>query len=169
MQKFTTLLMTSGEKDLPKFDFELTGSQDRSLDAAVFWIILGRQPEKPKQLTELVKSGLKVKVIHRLAKQLDTSNKELMSWLRLSTSTADRWAKENKFLSTDYADKVVRYAKLLAQSEAMMQGDKDAALRWLKSPKRVLGGETPLERATTEAGADDVERLIGRIRHGVFS
>ena len=32
-----------------------------------------------------------------------------------------------------------------------------------------LDRETPLERASTETGARDVELLIGRLRHGIFS
>jgi uncharacterized protein (DUF2384 family) len=33
----------------------------------------------------------------------------------------------------------------------------------------VLGDASPLEMSKTEPGALDVERLIGRLEHGVFS
>ena len=36
------------------------------------------------------------------------------------------------------------------------------------TPHDLLDRETPLERASTETGARDVELLVGRLRHGVF-
>jgi len=59
--------------------------------------------------------------------------------------------------------------KLMQQATALMQGNKEYAERWLNSPARSLGGVTPLEHAKTEEGVRDVEQLIGRIRHGIFS
>ncbi len=50
-----------------------------------------------------------------------------------------------------------------------MEGDEDAALRWLKTPLPILGGESPLAHARTEAGGREVELLMGRIEHGVYS
>ena len=41
--------------------------------------------------------------------------------------------------------------------------------RWLNSPQVGLGGATPLEYAETEVGAREVEDLLGRIEHGVYS
>jgi putative toxin-antitoxin system antitoxin component (TIGR02293 family) len=40
---------------------------------------------------------------------------------------------------------------------------------WLKSPQKALGGKTPLEYSDTEPGAREVEDLLGRLEHGVFS
>jgi putative toxin-antitoxin system antitoxin component (TIGR02293 family) len=47
--------------------------------------------------------------------------------------------------------------------------DAEAAQQWLKTPARALGFESPLHFAETEAGAREVENLLGRIEHGVFS
>lgn len=44
-----------------------------------------------------------------------------------------------------------------------------ATAKWLTEPRRILGGDTPLEHARTHEGATDVIQLIGRIKHGVFS
>ena len=51
----------------------------------------------------------------------------------------------------------------------LFEGDSRAAERWLSSPKRALGGAVSSELAETEAGAREVEALIGRLEHGVFS
>ena len=41
--------------------------------------------------------------------------------------------------------------------------------RWLTSRQFGLGGAVPLEYAETEVGAREVEDLLGRIEHGVYS
>ena len=43
------------------------------------------------------------------------------------------------------------------------------ARQWLTSPQYGLGGAVPLEYAETEVGAREVEDLLGRIEHGVYS
>jgi putative toxin-antitoxin system antitoxin component (TIGR02293 family) len=67
------------------------------------------------------------------------------------------------------SDRVVRIDRLTDMVRALMRGDEEATRRWLNTPQAPLGDETPLHRASTEAGEREVEQLIGRIRHGVFS
>lgn len=45
----------------------------------------------------------------------------------------------------------------------------DNAREWLRRPLRELGGQTPLELAATEPGAREIERVLGRIDHGIFA
>lgn len=45
----------------------------------------------------------------------------------------------------------------------------DRARRWLREPQRALGNRVPLELLGTEAGAREVEDLLGRIEYSVFS
>ena len=72
-------------------------------------------------------------------------------------------------LSVDESDRLVRLTRLWAAAVDLHDGDEDAARQWLASPKRALGGETPLDYARTEIGAREAEDLIGRLEHGVFS
>jgi putative toxin-antitoxin system antitoxin component (TIGR02293 family) len=48
-------------------------------------------------------------------------------------------------------------------------GDAERATRWLQRPNRALGGAIPLALLDTDLGAQQVEHLLGRIEHGVFS
>lgn len=50
-------------------------------------------------------------------------------------------------------------------------GTRDHVLRWLQSPNRALGGVTPATLLSTgaETDADQVEELLGRIEHGIYS
>ncbi len=63
---------------------------------------------------------------------------------------------------------MARIARLCVMARNLMGGDVDAGWHWLTTPHRLLGGETPLRRASTEAGEREVEQLIGQLRHGVF-
>ncbi|MCU7862225.1 MAG: DUF2384 domain-containing protein, partial [Candidatus Thiodiazotropha sp. (ex Lucinoma kastoroae)] len=96
------------------------------------------------------------------------SQKDIAQVLSIPSSTLQR-RKKTGHLQTDESDRVVRLAHLKDAALALMQGDDNAAVAWLHTPLDVLGGESPLEHASTELGARDVEDLIGRLRHGVFS
>jgi putative toxin-antitoxin system antitoxin component (TIGR02293 family) len=66
------------------------------------------------------------------------------------------------------SDRLVRYARLFARaSEAL--GGHAGARSWLVEPARAFHGECPLDYADTEIGAREVEALLGRLEHGVFS
>ncbi len=115
-----------------------------------------------------VKKGLAFKAIEKLEKALHSTRKEMAVVLSIPVSTMTR-RKQEGLLRVDESDRVVRVAQLFDAAVAMMYDDTQAALAWLRTPLEILGNEAPLEHAATELGARDVEDLIGRIRHGVFS
>jgi len=51
----------------------------------------------------------------------------------------------------------------------LFEGDVAAVHRWLTRPNRALGYVPPLSYAKTEVGAREVEDLIMRLEHGIFS
>ncbi len=72
-------------------------------------------------------------------------------------------------MQDDVFDSTVALARMRAAAIEMMAGNESAAINWLNEPKEALSGESPIARASTAAGAREVEDLIGQIRHGVFS
>ena len=72
-------------------------------------------------------------------------------------------------LTTGESDRLVRVARLLGMTYELMRGDGEVARRWLKEGHELIEGESPLERASTEVGGREVEQLVGRLRHGIFS
>ena len=68
----------------------------------------------------------------------------------------------------DESDRLYRIARLYERAAEVL-GDAETARRWRKKEAWALGGRTPLEFASNEAGAQEVERLLGRIEYGVFS
>lgn len=82
--------------------------------------------------------------------------------------TLARRKKENR-LSSEESERLLRISKLFDDSLSLFDGDREAAVNWLRTPKKALRNQSPLHFARTEIGAREVENLIGRIEHGVFS
>ena len=74
----------------------------------------------------------------------------------------------NEPLTVEETDKALRLARIASQAERVF-GAADKAHRWLREPKRTLQGETPVAHLASEAGARDVEEMLGRIEHGMFA
>ncbi len=121
---------------------------------------------QPQGVTvETVREGLPVESLERLAERLQVTSAALQRWLKLSRPTYARRRAEG-CLSAEESDRVVRYAELYRRAADLL-GDESAVAQWLGTPAAALGGETPMDYATTEFGARDVIRLIGRLEHGI--
>jgi putative toxin-antitoxin system antitoxin component (TIGR02293 family) len=72
-------------------------------------------------------------------------------------------------LSSDESEKLLRLSAVFEQAIELFEGNDTDALNWLTTPKKALENETPLAYSRTELGAREVEHLIGRLEHGVFS
>ncbi len=71
-------------------------------------------------------------------------------------------------LSAEESDRLVRLGRILALAEDVL-GDRAKAARWLQEPNRALGRVVPLRHLDTDIGARDVETILVRIEHGVYS
>jgi putative toxin-antitoxin system antitoxin component (TIGR02293 family) len=60
-------------------------------------------------------------------------------------------------------------SRVFAKALDLFEGDRDAASEWMSTPLPALGGSTPNDALKAEFGVRDVENLIGRIEHGVYS
>jgi putative toxin-antitoxin system antitoxin component (TIGR02293 family) len=64
---------------------------------------------------------------------------------------------------------VVQFTAVFEKAIELFDGNTEEAMRWFQQPKKALGGKTPLDCSKSEEGAHEVENLIGRLQHGVFS
>ena len=119
------------------------------------------------ETVECSRAGLPMVEFETLQALLGLGAEELAGHLAISRSTLIRRRKSRR-LDAQESDRLLRYARLYARAEAVL-GEAGAARNWLKQPARALGYVPPLEFAETEAGAREVENLLGRIEHGVVS
>ena len=114
-----------------------------------------------------VRDGLLMSEFHALRDMLGLTEERLAGLLGLSRATLHR-RKAGGTLDRAASDRLVRYARLLRRAEAVF-GSVESARSWLAAPAVAFHGECPLDFADTEVGAREVEALLGRIEHGVFS
>lgn len=79
---------------------------------------------------------------------------------------ADRKQKA-KPLTAEQSDRLARLLRVYARAEDAI-GDPGRAHHWLHAPNRALGGR-PIDLLGSDAGSRAVEKVLGRIEHGVVS
>jgi putative toxin-antitoxin system antitoxin component (TIGR02293 family) len=129
---------------------------------------LGLTSERLGDLIRSIKRGLPFGVLDALAAETGFSVSELAAAVGIPPRTLARRKTAGK-LSADESERVVRVAGLFEKALALFGGDEAGAQRWMRLPKEALDGESPIEFSSTELGAREVENLIGRLEHGVFS
>jgi putative toxin-antitoxin system antitoxin component (TIGR02293 family) len=125
-----------------------------------------REPEAAYIISH-VRDGLPMAEFQATREMLGLSEERLASLLGMSRATLHR-RKKSGHLDRTESDRLVRYARLFSRASAAL-GGLDGARSWLSAPARAFKGECPLDYADTEIGAREVEALLGRIEHGVFS
>ena len=130
--------------------------------------LLGLKAKGVPELLGLVRAGLQYNSLESFVRKARFPREEAISLVQISPRTLAR-RKEKGRLSPEESDRLVRAARIVSQARRLFEGNAEAANRWLKSSQQALGGSTPLEYAQTEIGAREVEALIARLEHGVFS
>ena len=130
--------------------------------------LLGIKAKGTMQLVQAISNGFSFVTLERVRRETGLPMERLAVSIGMSPRTLTRRKKEKK-LSAAESDRLVTISRLLAQAVGLFEGDKDKALRWFMQSNRALGKLSPLEMAGTETGAREVENLIGRLEHGVFS
>ena len=139
-----------------------------NIEKATIERLIGIKSADNLNLAAKVETGFSFDAFERLVKTSGIAPENLRVAVRIAPRTLTRRRKENR-LSPEESDRIVSVSRLLAQSFDLFDGDREAARRWLTTPNRALGGRTPLDLASTETGAREVEDLIGRLEHGVFT
>lgn len=125
-----------------------------------------REPEAP-YLVERVRDGLPMVEFEAARDLLKISEERIAGLLGMSRATLHRRKKAGALDRTE-SDRLVRYARLVSRACSAL-GGLPGARSWLLAPAVAFGGECPLDYADTEIGAREVEALLGRLEHGVFS
>ena len=123
--------------------------------------------DHPAAVVARIRQGMPIEEFRALADWLDLPDEQLAPLIGISRATLHRRGKAGR-LEPPESERIVRFARLLARATEVFE-DEAAAREWLKSPAVAFGGESPLSFADTEIGAREVEILLGRLEHGVFS
>lgn len=128
--------------------------------------LIGPEPTLA-QMIRSIEDGLPISNFKKLQDSLDLPDKDLAKYIRIPKSTLALRKKKGKF-SFEESERLFRLQRLFQKALDVFK-DADLAKKWLKEDAYGLGDIPPLEYAATEIGAREVEDLLGRIEHGVFS
>jgi putative toxin-antitoxin system antitoxin component (TIGR02293 family) len=129
---------------------------------------LGAKPHSSGDWHSLIRHGVPAESAQALKKSLDLSDAVLADLLGISEKTLSRARQAGADLDSSASDRLFRVARVAALAYDVLES-RTAALSWLKRPQIGLGNEVPLSLLTTSAGTEEVERLLMRIEHGVYS
>lgn len=143
-----------------------TATGHRDLD---YYRWVGVRAKNVAGVVERVEEGLPLQALERLGKLLALKGSTETAGLLLIPPRTFYHRRKAKRLTPGESDRLLRTARIFGLAVDLFGGDRQAARQWLRTPKRALGDATPLGYAATEVGAREVEDLIGRAEHGVFS
>ncbi|MGD1075932.1 MAG: antitoxin Xre/MbcA/ParS toxin-binding domain-containing protein [Thermodesulfovibrionales bacterium] len=115
-----------------------------------------------------VKEGLPVQSAAEVGIAAKLTESEIAKLIGMSVSTLHRKRKRSAKLSVVESDRLSRVARIVARA-AEVFNDQECGVGWLHQEQPGLGDRKPIDVIETEEGARDVERLLGRIEHGVLS
>lgn len=126
-----------------------------------------RSVKSPEDLKDWIREGLPFESLELVMERFGISREEISSALDLPARTLARRKQEQR-LRRDESDRLFRLVRIASQAAEVLGGDGKAS-RWLHAPNRALGGRPPLELLDTDLGSRQVEEVLGRIEHGVYS
>lgn len=129
--------------------------------------VLRRKLSGPLQMVEALRAGLPYKSLEAVMETLGLSREEASTVLSVPMRTLVR-RKQERRLRADESDRLYRLARVAARAVDVLGSSEDAA-KWLRRSNLALGGVAPLELLETDAGAEEVDEVLGRIEYGMFS
>ena len=130
--------------------------------------LLGLRTYEPLQIDAQVRTGFPFAAFEHFLRNTSLTAGDVAALVRLPPRTVAR-RKEAGRLAPDESDRLLRASRVFGRALELFEGNADAAREWLQAPQTLLGNRVPLQLAATDVGALEVERLVGRLEHGIPS
>lgn len=88
--------------------------------------------------------------------------------LVVTKRTLQRRRDERQRLNAEESDRLARLIRVIARAEVALD-DSAKAESWIREPNRALQGRRPMDLLGSDVGARAVEKILGRIEHGIYS
>jgi len=128
--------------------------------------VLGRGVTSADELRERTRVGLPYAALRTVMDRYGLTTEEISKALHLPRRTLARRVRGR--FRADESDRLLRLARIAAEATQVL-GSAAKAGDWLHQPNRALGQQPPLQLLDTDLGTRQVEEVLGRIEHGVFS
>jgi putative toxin-antitoxin system antitoxin component (TIGR02293 family) len=145
-----------------------TKSVRRTLHFGTRGSSLGLRPATTTQIIEQLDVGLSFEALQAFVSNSGLDLLALATLIGIPERTLARRRSAGR-LAPEESERLLRVSNIFEKAVELFEGDADAAVLWLTTPKKALNGQQPLQYSRTEPGAREVENLIGRVEHGVFT
>ena len=129
---------------------------------------LGLSALATNDLIDAVQRGLSFRALETFSSETGFAPASVASLIQIPERTFAR-RKSSGRLSPDESERLLRISTIFEKAVALFEGNVGEAVEWLTKPKKALGDKVPLPYSRSELGAREVENLIGRLEHGVFT
>ena len=120
-----------------------------------------------EDLHQLILGGLPVSTYAHVLAAFALTAQEATHIFHIPTRTLARRKKARR-LGPDESDRVFRFARIATRASEVL-GSEEKARRWFHRPNRALGNVLPLNLLATDAGIEQIETVLGRLEHGLYS
>lgn len=131
-------------------------------------VLLGLKLFDTPDLLKAINKGFTYQTFERFQRNIALPIENVMTLVNIPRRTLTRRKNEGRF-APEESDRLVRASRVYGKALELFEGNTTAASNWLRTPQRGLGGLVPLVLAQSDVGSREVERLVGRLEHGVFS
>jgi putative toxin-antitoxin system antitoxin component (TIGR02293 family) len=128
---------------------------------------LGAKIRSASDLIPVVRQGFDYRALEHAIADIGVSRETVFGALGLPLRTMARRKGESRLTPAE-SDRLYRLVRIAAQAE-MVFNDSEKARQWLLRSNRALGHVSPLSLLDTDEGVRQVEAVLGRIEHGVWS
>jgi putative toxin-antitoxin system antitoxin component (TIGR02293 family) len=125
-------------------------------------------PKTPNDWHDLLESGLPLSALESFKQVTALSDAQVATLIGISGKTLQRARGTRERLDSVTSDRLFRTARIVALAGTVLESS-ERGIAWLGRGQIGLGGKIPFALMTTEAGSDQVEQLLLRIEHGVYS
>lgn len=128
---------------------------------------LDELPHEPLVRARAIELGLPIKMIRVLMKDGEITIGDLARFVA-PRRTLERRLKAGERLSVDESDRLARFFPILDLCEYTF-GNRHEAMDWLRAPLMTFDKQAPIDLLRTSAGAEAVNNLLERGRHGMLA
>jgi len=131
----------------------------------------------PLERIEMIRRGIPASEAKRIFADLAMGQGAGFKALNLSTATVNKKAKHGDLLTSEESERIIGFAKLVGQLEAMIQESGDPTgfdartwmARWLTEPLPAFGGARPADLVDTMEGQGLVSAALAKMQSGAYA
>jgi putative toxin-antitoxin system antitoxin component (TIGR02293 family) len=121
----------------------------------------------PIKEIEIIRKGINPELIEAFLNDQSFVVKDVLSRLKITTSTYFAKKKDHKLLDSSSTEKFLRLISVVKNAEEILGGQE--AKGWLYKKIPSLGDQIPMDLLDTEAGHRLVDQALLQIKYGIYS